>query len=500
MTQTLILGPPGTGKTFACMEIIEKELESGVRPDKILFTTFSKKGANEGLIRACEKFNFNRNQLPYFRTLHSLAFQELHTSREDMMSFQDYKKIGSALGLDFGYVDLSEGQPVPTNNKGDQMNYTLSVAKARMVSIEEQFKDSDFEFEWFEFKRFIDTLEEYKSNRGLLDFSDLITQYIETKKSLNIDVAIIDEAQDLTKQQWVMVRQAMKNAQRVYIAGDDDQSLFRWAGADVDEFLSLEGQKQVLQKSYRLPVSVFQLANGITGMISKRYDKKWEPRDDIGSVDFVNSLDDIDIREGSNLFLARNKYLLKRYEEFLQREGMPYLTSRGSSINSDAIRAIKIWESLRKGDSVDVELIRLVYENFEVGKGVKRGFKLLKGASGKLTIDELVRDWGLLTKSIWHDALTKLDNIPYYLAVLRRGEKLDKEPRIHISTIHAVKGGEADNVVILSDLSWKTFTSFRDNPDDEHRVFYVGVTRARKTLQIVSPQTSIFYDFPAIKK
>ena len=65
------------------------------------------------------------------------------------------------------------------------------------------------------------------------------------------------------------------------------------------------------------------------------------------------------------------------------------------------------------------------------------------------------------------------------------GEKLNSSPRIILSTIHGVKGGEQDNVVLLTDLSKNTQVNNEKNPDDENRLFYVGATRAKQHLPIV---------------
>jgi superfamily I DNA/RNA helicase len=94
----------------------------------------------------------------------------------------------------------------------------------------------------------------------------------------------------------------------------------------------------------------------------------------------------------------------------------------------------------------------------------------------------------LATKDMpWFDALDKIpanDKI-YITALLRRGEKFNAVPRIKLSTIHGTKGGEAQNVVILTDLT----RAAQDTPgDDLHRVFYVGVTRAMENLFIVEPE------------
>jgi len=76
---------------------------------------------------------------------------------------------------------------------------------------------------------------------------------------------------------------------------------------------------------------------------------------------------------------------------------------------------------------------------------------------------------------------------------LRRGEKLTEEPRVRLSTIHAAKGKESQNVVLLTDLSRKAWVQMREYESDELRTFYVGATRARECLHIIMPQTQYYF-------
>ena len=78
----------------------------------------------------------------------------------------------------------------------------------------------------------------------------------------------------------------------------------------------------------------------------------------------------------------------------------------------------------------------------------------------------------------------------YIRAVLRRGQKITHDPRIKLSTIHGAKGGEADNVMLLTDLSKKTDESYWLNKDEERRVFYVGMTRAKQSLNVIRSKSN----------
>ena len=125
----------------------------------------------------------------------------------------------------------------------------------------------------------------YKRSRDLLDFTDLLEMIVQEPDRLPaLEVLIIDEAQDLSRLQWQLVEILASKAQRVFLAGDDDQAVFTWAGADVKSFLSFQGHITVLQQSYRVPSTVHALADRIVHRIRERQPKEWKARDFEGSV------------------------------------------------------------------------------------------------------------------------------------------------------------------------------------------------------------------------
>ena len=106
-------------------------------------------------------------------------------------------------------------------------------------------------------------------------------------------------------------------------------------------------------------------------------------------------------------------------------------------------------------------------------------------------LEELVMHHGLLMGGRpWDVAFDKVGNRDkeYLRAIEMRGS-ISKDPQLHLSTIHGAKGGEADNVMLLTDLTRKADASYWKQRDEERRVFYVGMTRARNTLNIVRSQS-----------
>ena len=111
-------------------------------------------------------------------------------------------------------------------------------------------------------------------------------------------------------------------------------------------------------------------------------------------------------------------------------------------------------------------------------------------------IDALKNNFGLKTNQDWDEAFDDLgDNeIRKIKKLILKGEDLSKNPRIKISTIHGVKGNERDNVVLFTDLSNAAYNKYLEDPSEEHRLFYVGVTRAKKNLNIIYAKTERGYD------
>lgn len=207
---------------------------------------------------------------------------------------------------------------------------------------------------------------------------------------------------------------------------------------------------------------------------------------DPGSVNYHAAPEDVDIGKGTWLLLARNGYNLAQLERMCEYEGFSFHSVGKSPLDASSLKAILLWERLRKGHELSNEETKRV---LRFTSRAKRGMSPDPEKRYKLA-DVWEGD-----APIWHEALDKINEREreYFIAARKKGETLTKKPRIQISTIHSVKGGEADNVLLLTDVSAKTFETMQSHADDEFRVQYVGVTRAKQGLHIVQPQTQLYF-------
>ena len=488
----IVIGPPGTGKTTYLLDRIEEYLEKGVSPSNIAYLTFTRKAANEGLNRAIQKFGFDPDELLYFRTIHSLCYRWLNMKRADVIGGNDYKELGEILGERItGGINKNDGI-IYSLTKADQMLLLENTARSRSVSLKQQWTESSPNFSWLHFDWFCRSYAEYKSKRYLIDYTDMLEKFLKIDEAPSLKVLFIDEAQDLSTLQWECVKKLANNSEEVFIAGDDDQAIYKWAGADVDQFISLKGNEIQLTQSYRIPSKVHELSQQIINRIKFRRNKQWLAREVKGSVSFHTAPEHVDLSKGEWLILARNNYLLNSVEEYLKTMGVLYERNQRISVRQKLIDAIRGWEMLRKGQAVPLDVVKNIYYFMSVNKGIVRGKKNLKGADEEMlfNMEYLKKNHGLLVDSIWHEVFDRvgIQEREYLISCLRREEKITS-PRIKLSTIHAAKGGESDNVLLLTDMANSTWTELGRSPDNEHRTFYVAVTRTKENLHVVMPRT-----------
>ena len=486
----LILGGPGCGKTTRLIRIVQEELDAGVPPEEIAFVAFTKAAAREARARAAEAFGLDPEaRLPWFRTIHSLAYRLLGLTREEIMDRRDWREFAELVGQPIsGVYDADLGSTTSaTAQMGDRYLRVVDYASTTLTSLADSYHEVGQDLDWWAVLQFDETFRRFKASIAKLDFTDILLSYLDEGAAVPVRVAVIDEAQDLTAAQWAVVRRAFSSASRVYIGGDDDQAIYRWAGADVDQFLNLPATPEILAHSHRLPRSIFRVGQRITSNIRHRYPKPYQPSDREGMVEWHHELESIRLGgAGTWLLLARNGYMLEKLEALAIAQGVPYSRRDGPVAREEEVEAIALHSSLRSGSAHDISAreARVLY------KALGRPRPALREL-GRYGAEELEVPLGVS----WYGIMSGIPRarLDYYLECMKVGEDLRREPRVRVETIHGVKGAEADKVLLMLDMSFRTAQSFEADPDHEHRVFYVGATRAREELHILAPQTRISY-------
>jgi DNA helicase-2/ATP-dependent DNA helicase PcrA len=485
-----VLGPPGTGKTMTLLNEVNNYLVKGVPLNKIGYFAFTRKAATEARNRFLNIHkDYVRSDVKFFQTLHSLAFHTLGMSEENVMQPVHYEQIGKELSIRVNYYDdVNETGYLNCDNE-----YFKLINKARIkdISIEDEFntnewsRNIDFEILNHIYENFLN----YKKAYNLCDYTDMITQFIKNQdKCPSFDIVFIDEAQDLSPIQWKMFDILNNKSKDIFIAGDDDQAIFAWAGADVNRFINQPAIEEVLEQSERIPQAVQEISNTILDRIQgNRKEKIYFPKKDtkgniiVGKVESIFNFDSLDMNSDKWLILTRTVYRALEISKLLKTNNFYFKNMYGKSFNNKLYQSVLKWTSLTEGNEISVVDCKDIYEYLEESFDEKK-FK------DKLTIK--IEDLGFNKGIKWYDAFVNIDlNEEFYIrSMLSNGEKLSEEPRIEVSTIHAAKGGECKNVILVLDNARKIRESTAENvdkQDEEHRVWYVGVTRSMENLYLL---------------
>ena len=477
-----ILGPPGTGKTTRLIKYVKTFVKLGTPIDKIGYFAFTTKAANEAVDRMLDAYpNLQKKNLKHFRTLHSLAFTQLGMKKAQVMQDEHYEDIGRKLGIEVTVYSNGEEKTGFVDSDSEYFNI-INAARIKNVSIEEEYNTDMYseDIDKHQLKILKEEVDNYKQAYGLVDFTDMIERFNVAELCPKYDVIFVDEAQDLSPIQWKMYDILKKNSKHIILAGDDDQAIYGWAGADVKRFQDEPAKDIILPQSYRVPQQVQRVADQILRRIpdDRRIKKQWAPRPESGTTNYITSIEDAPLHSDDWLVLARTNDKLIKLKSTLRDMAIYFEIKGRKSYKTRLYTAIKNYTRWTNGDKLSLSECKDLFEFLEI--------------EWVMTDERMydLQEFGFKLDKPWYEEFKSDPEESLYIReLLRNEEKLNNPARVKLSTIHAAKGGEATNVLLILDNTKKireAIEKSQDKYDEEQRVWYVGVTRTKQNLYILT--------------
>lgn len=475
----VLYGPPGTGKTRRLLKIVTEHLQD--RPSgRVLFCSHTRAAAQEAASRWAD--NVTRIDI---QTLHSVCFRTLKFSKAQTVDRDKLDEFGKEFGIDMSDQGL-----------GKEFLEVLTMADAKGMSIEDGYAHSVRPGTPKHYLSFCLSYLQWKKTFGYIDFNDMLINGATKLKAADVPYTLIaiDEAQDLTQLHWRVIYRLIEllpNCQ-IVIAGDDDQALFSFAGADphgMPTFAERTGAiSEVLSQSYRITAQVHALAQAIIGRVERRVPKEYAPRTGLdgkpaqGVYEVWPHMDHLAVDAGrDSLLLYNDRFVRGEVEPILREHNLPYRALNGyqAPLDSRAGRALRCVFTHSDAEILDNQELRN-----EVKGGLSRaGNDAWDMVAPREVLAKIRRfDWVVLSVRPGH--------IDYLRAI-----DYQRPQNLRISTMHGAKGLQADDVHLILSLSQRAWREAEVDADHLHRLFYTAVTRAKENLYIYDGENG--YELPA---
>lgn len=446
----VILGPPGTGKTSQLIRAAQEAFSGD--EGSFAFVSHTRAAAKE----LADRCGMKKARVG---TLHSLCFNLLGLTKQQVVDEAKLAEFGRRAGFDMA-------------TDGAELLALESLSTASGVEAGTVYARSLRPCPYRDFMYFVESYRAWKSANAFLDFNDMLVKTVMSRPPVEFERLYIDEAQDLSHLQWCAINTLARSVKSVTVAGDDDQAIFTWGGADahgISRFMQRPGtQVTTLGISHRIPKTAHRLAQSVVGRIGKRIDKKYKPMQHKGRVERFGSFNMLDSELEGAVVLYRDVSAREYIDQHLSRLGISFTALSGAPAPYDSkwARAIRTIDKMKRGETASLPDYRGLLS--VLTPRAKRAFDV-EGVDGLRS----------------GNPLSYMDPPPAIAAALATMDPL-APPRVRVSTIHNFKGAEADRIILCTGMSERVARQYAIDPDAEHRVFYVGATRTKDYMAIVS--------------
>jgi len=586
----LVIAGAGSGKTRVLIQRILWLIEDNdYSPYSILAVTFTNKAAREIKTRLSNTLNIKIESM-WVGTFHGICHRILRSNYQKALLPKNFQVIDSEDQIRIIKRIMKENEIENSQIQPKQVAWYINKKKDQSVRSN---KTKDDDFITIQYNKIYKIYEDYCNNSGLVDFGEIILRTlelfqknIETRKYYHnlFKTILIDEFQDTNTIQYDLVRILTSNDTSIFAVGDDDQSIYGWRGAKVENIEKLQkdynGIKIFrLEQNYRSTGNILDAANSVILNNNSRMGKNlwtegksgdlikiYSANDEIDEANFVveniESLVQNNFKRDEISILYRSNAQSRVFEEKLISKGIPYKIYGGFRfferseikdviaymrlavnnnddnsferiINTPA-RGIgeKTKASLRdfsKKEKISLfEAIPVALKNENIftkkaSESLNEFFKLINLIKDILSkedlpfqINEIIKQTKIKStyeKSKTEQSRSKLENLDELISAAQEFLNVDLDDNetvldaflthtslesgegqgdewdecVQLMTLHSSKGLEFP-IVFLVGLEENLFPSRmsieEDNLEEERRLCYVGITRARKKLYI----------------
>jgi DNA helicase-2/ATP-dependent DNA helicase PcrA len=568
---TRLFGGPGSGKTTALLDRVEELLEEhdDVTFRDVLVVSYTRAAATEIRERLADRLDESPRALRgNVCTMHAKAYELLDLSRGDVVGESDKETFCDEYGIE--YEDEYEGSRRRSARSTTLGNKIIATSQWLQRTRRDVADWYDVPFKWDDetvrlppevddraqtgnkytptwssdddrasVPETIRAWRQYKGEHGVTGFADMLERVNQRSLLPSVDYLVIDEFQDITTLQYEVYSEWRPYMDHVMIAGDDDQVVYAWQGADPDLLLEEDvTDDNILPNSYRLPSRILNVVNREVSHIEKRQEKDLNPRKEGGRVEGVRNPSVIDLvrnvrrtieedEAGTAMVLFRARYQMFQFMDEFIGEGIPFTCLTDQRMWTDRLsQYVRAVEAIDEDEPVTgLEARRLADMLADSAFGTGERDELfdelddLEENAETDDLEEITVDQDTVTEyaPFMPDPRAAADMLRKVTSFQERsveayfsGEYAGMDSnRVRVGTIHSAKGREADHVFVATDLTEKVveqmaatveqeghdvpgvdeFTK-RTSPvptltDNERRVFYVGMSRARERLVLL---------------